>query len=98
MHRQHRQQAALHSPAKLNRPITRQLDRAEDPDPPPAPLPIHLSSVTLARLPVQGSKVSPLTEPSRHNAPSRLPGGSRSIGTAGINIGDQDNAGRLPGE
>jgi hypothetical protein len=48
MHRQHRQQAALHGPAKLNRPITRQLDRAEDPDPPPAPLPIHLSSVTLA--------------------------------------------------
>jgi len=47
MHRQHGQQAALHGPAKLNRPVTRQLDRAEDPDPPPAPLPIHLSSVTL---------------------------------------------------
>jgi hypothetical protein len=48
MHRQHRKQAALHGPAKVNRPITRQLDRAEDPDPPPAPLPVHLSSVTLA--------------------------------------------------
>jgi hypothetical protein len=55
MHRQHRQQAALHSPAKLNRPVTRQLDRAEDPDPPPTPLPVHLSSVTRARLSVQGS-------------------------------------------
>jgi hypothetical protein len=48
MHCQHRQQAALHGPAKLNRPVTRQLDRAEDPDPPPARLPVHQSSVTLA--------------------------------------------------
>jgi hypothetical protein len=35
----------------------------------------------------------PLNEPSRHNGPSRLPGGWRSTGTTGGSIAVQDSAG-----
>jgi hypothetical protein len=48
VHREYREQAAFHGPAKPDRPVTRQLDWAEDPDPPPARLTVHLSSVTRA--------------------------------------------------
>ena len=51
------------------------------------------------QLGLRGAKLSvPLTEPSRHNGPSRPPGSWRSTGTAGGSIGDQDSAGCPPGE